>query len=104
MEKTAREGTQEPVKQEEHSQQQANMCAELHAQRADRVTAQQWRQRCYPRVTRESSQSRNENVEANDQVWEKILHVSAQDKSSLTTITNEKESCLSPKLTRWCMR
>ena len=43
-------------------------------------------------------------MEANAEVWEKNLKVSAQDKSNLTTITGEKESCLSPKLTRWCMR
>ena len=43
-------------------------------------------------------------VKANNEDWEMNLNVSAQDKSNLTTITDEKESCLSPKLTGWCMR
>ena len=39
-------------------------------------------------------------MEANDEVWEKNLNVSAQDKFNLITNTDKKESCLSPEIDR----
>ena len=124
---TAREGTQEPVKQE-HSQQQAKKSSAnsklrsaqnstRNARRGDRIAVatampsarNTWKQleQERERELREGWSTRHhveKRVEADDEVWEKNLNVSAQDKSKLTTITDEKESCLSPKLTRWCTR
>ena len=45
---------------------------------------------------------RTQRMEANDEVCEK--NVSAQDKSNLIIITDEKEGCLSPKLIGGCKR